>query len=200
MTSRTPHRIVLVHGYGATPQDHWFPWLSRLGTPVDAPALPDPTAPRAEEWISRAAAAIGRTDARTVVVTHSLGGITALQALARLLRDGRAREPLAGFLAVAPFVDPLPAVGDPQLDAFPDRGLGRFLEGFAPEAIRELLGPVTVLRSDDDAIVPAAHSDRTAEALRAETVIVPGAGHFLAEDGVRELPALGARLGTLLGG
>jgi len=194
MTSRTPHRIVLVHGYGATPQDHWFPWLSRLGIPVDAPALPDPTAPRAEEWISRAAAAIGRTDARTVVVTHSLGGITALQALARLRRAGRAEEPLAGLVAVAPFARPLPPVGDPQLDAFLDRALPAFLEGFDPEPIRAVLGPVSVMRSDDDAIVPAAHSDDVAAALDGRTVVVPGAGHFLAEDGMRELPALAALL------
>lgn len=194
MTSRTPHRIVLVHGYGATPQDHWFPWLSRLGIPVDAPALPDPTAPRAEEWISRAAAAIGRTDARTVVVTHSLGGITALQALARLRRTGRAEEPLAGFVAVAPFARPLPPAGDPQLDAFLDRALPAFLEGFAPEPIRAVLGTVSVMRSDDDAIVPAAHSDDVAAALDGRTVVVPGAGHFLAEDGMRELPAVAALL------
>ena len=47
-------RAFIIHGYGAGPADHWFPWLgerlSQAGIPTTIPALPDPERPDFDRW------------------------------------------------------------------------------------------------------------------------------------------------------
>lgn len=188
-------RLLIVHGFGATPQDHWFPWLARSVPGAERIALPDPTAPSAARWVPLIADALERLGDGTAVVAHSLGNATALQALHALAADCRPVR-LSAFVGVAPFVSPVPPTGDPELDAFL---LGRggatpaqhaFYEGLDLPALRPRLGAVRVLRSDDDPIVPARLSDEVAAALGARAEVIARAGHFLASDGLRELPAL----------
>ncbi|ROZ64270.1 hypothetical protein EDL96_03130 [Kocuria soli] len=57
-------------------------------------------------------------------------------------------------------------------------------------AVRPALGRSAVLRSDNDALVPADLSDDFAHQLGIQARVVPGAGHFLDDDGVTELPAV----------
>ena len=174
-------RAIIVHGYSATPADHWFAWLAdRLreqGIDTVIPALPGTTAPDRERWVAAVRDALGTADERTAVVAHSLGTVTALHAL-----DGLGRsERLGMFVGVAGFADPLPTL--PELDPFvspaPD------LESLATRIRRRVM-----LHSDDDAIVPPAHSRALGHALDAEIVVVPAAGHFLASQGFTALPTL----------
>lgn len=188
-------RLLIVHGFGATPQDHWFPWLARTVPGAERIALPDPTAPSAARWVPLVADALERLGDGTAVVAHSLGNATVLQALHRLAGAGRPTR-LSAFVAIAPFVSFVPPTGDPVLDAFllgHDGGppaQRAFFEGLNLPALRPLLGAVRVLRSDDDPIVPARLSDEVADALGVRAEVVAGAGHFLASDGVQELPTL----------
>lgn len=203
-------RLLIVHGFGASPQDHWFPWLAALHPRAERIALPDPLSPRPETWVPLVAAALDRLGDGTAVVAHSLGNATALQALRALVDAGHPVH-LSAFVGVAPFVSPVPPAGDPQLDAFlgespsPAGAQERrtasdaasppgsapqhaFYEGLDLHALRPVLGSVRVLRSDDDPIVPSRLSDDVATGLGVRAHVVTGAGHFLAEDGVRELP------------
>lgn len=203
-------RLLIVHGFGASPQDHWFPWLAALRPGAERLALPEPLSPRAEAWVPLVAAALDRLGHGTAVVAHSLGNAAALQALRALADAGRPVR-LSAFVGVAPFISPVPPVGDPQLDAFLGESPsaagaqeGRtaadaasppgsapqhaFYEGLDLHALRSVLGSVHVLRSDDDPIVPPRLSDEVAAGLGVRAQVVTGAGHFLAEDGVRELP------------
>lgn len=188
-------RVLIVHGFGATLDDHWFPWLAAALPRAERIALPNPLSPEARAWVPRVADAIARLGEGTAVVAHSLGNATALQALRRLRTEGRAIE-LAAFVAVAPFAAPLPATGVPELDMFrlgdSERGPGQraFLDELDLPALRPHLGAVRVIRSDDDPLVPAPLSDQVAAGWGAHTEVVPGAGHFLATDGVLELPLL----------
>lgn len=178
-------RVVIVHGYSATPADHWFGSLAEhlesAGIAVQVPALPDPEAPDLERWIAAVSQAVGAPDERTGIVTHSLGGVTTLHALDRVPDDWR----LGAFVAVAGFVAPLPVL--PELDSFtavrPD------VERTAARAAAR-----SVLLSDNDTYVPAAHTVALGQALQAETITVPGAGHFLADEGVTALPSVAERL------
>jgi len=52
-------RVVILHGYGATPADHWFPWLTRAVPGAEAVELPRPQSPEAASWILAATDAIG---------------------------------------------------------------------------------------------------------------------------------------------
>ena len=132
------------------------------------------------------------------IVTHSLGGLTALRAIERVIAcgspvNGDGRH-LAAFIAVAPFAQQLPPTGEAELDHFLVTGLNGFLDGVSPGELRPFLGPITVIHSDSDPLVPQAASRRFAAALSADIVTVPGAGHFLASDGVTSLPQVVAAL------
>ena len=188
-------RVILVHGFGAGPDDHWFPWLARTVRHVEVPQLPHPETPEASTWASTIAERIGTSPdglAGLAIVTHSLGGLTALRAIERVIACGSPvngdGQHLAAFIAVAPFAQQLPPTGEAELDHFLVTGLNGFLDGASPGELRPLLGPTTVIHSDNDPFVPRAASRRFATAISADVVTVPGAGHFLASDGVTSLP------------
>ncbi|RMI27729.1 RBBP9/YdeN family alpha/beta hydrolase [Streptomyces triticirhizae] len=180
MTSGTTlRRASIIHGYGASPEDHWFGWLAeRLradGVPTSVPALPDPDAPDPARWAEALRAEVGVPDARAVVVAHSLGCLAVLRHLRSLPGPWR----LGALVLVSGFVDRLPAL--PELDPFV--GDGEEVAGLAERVDR-----LTVLRSDADLLVPPGHTDRLARRLGTSARVVPGAGHFLASDGVTSLP------------
>lgn len=194
-------RVILVHGFGAGPDDHWFPWLARTVRHVEVPQLPHTETPEASTWASTIAERIGTSPdglAGLAIVTHSLGGLTALRAIERVIACGSPvngdGQHLAAFIAVAPFAQQLPPTGEAELDHFLVTGLNGFLDGASPGELRPLLGPTTVIHSDNDPLVPQAASRRFATAISADVVTVPGAGHFLASDGVTSLPQVVAAL------
>lgn len=179
-------RILIVHGFGATPEDHWFPWLAdTMG--ADRIALPHAQAPRAADWIPLVANAIGSLTPDTAVVAHSLGCISTVQAVRRLASAG---GQLGCLVAVAPFAETLPAIGDPDLDSFIADGLDDFIDIDIELDASPSLRRVEVIRSDNDAIVPIAISERFAHALGAAVHVLPGAGHFLAGEGVATLESV----------
>lgn len=142
---------------------------------MTVPELPEPTAPAPDRWATVAAEAIGVPDCCGVVVAHSLGCLTVLRHLSSMAGPWR----LAALVLVAGFVDTLPAL--PVLDHFIGDGVD--LSGLADH-----VDSLTILRSDDDPYVPTGHTDRLAGLLGTSAQVVPGAGHFLAADGVTSLP------------
>ncbi|WP_169331482.1 RBBP9/YdeN family alpha/beta hydrolase [Gordonia soli] len=190
-THRDPDRLqiertVIVHGFGAGIDDHWFPWLADRLDRVDRVELPASSRPDAATWIPLVARAIGDLDERTAVVAHSLGCVTAAQAILRLARSVPAAR-LGVFVAVAPFADPLAESGLPDLDAFTADGLDAFLTDVDLRTVAAATVHTHVMRSDDDPIVSTAQSEEFAEALGAPVCVVPGAGHFLGSNGVTRL-------------
>lgn len=177
----THHRAVIFHGYGATPADHWFGWLAEqleaAGISTAIPALPDALDPQPEQWEDSVRAALGEPHDRAIVVAHSLGCLSALRCLRSLPNPWR----LGTLILVSGFTDRLPAL--PELDGF----IG---DGCDVTGLAEHIDRIVVIRSDNDAIVPPALTDRLAERLGVPVRIVSGAGHFLAAEGVAELPAV----------
>lgn len=173
-------RAIIIHGYGADPTSHWFPWLAEQlaasGIETTIPTLPDPLDPREDVWRSRAAEAIGTPDEHTAIIAHSLGCLTALRVFADAGPDAR----LGALVLVSGFLERLP--GFAALDAF----IG---DGLDVAAMSERIDRVTLIRSDDDTIVPPSLTDALARALGAEAIVVPGAGHFLGADGHLTLEA-----------
>lgn len=172
-------RAVIIHGYAANPASHWFEWtaaqLRPHGVRTTTPALPESSDPVDADWQSAVRDALGAPDERTAIVAHSLGCLTAL----RVLRDTPGDWRLGSLVLVAGFLDPLP--GFDALDTF----IG---DGADVSALAGRVDRITVIRSDDDEIVPAALTDRLAAALGTEAIVVPGKGHFIESLGVRELP------------
>lgn len=183
--STTPRRAAIIHGYGATPADHWFGWLAdRLaadGLTPTVPALPDPEHPVAARWQEVAGAAIGVPDPGAVVVAHSLGSLTVLRHLLALPPGWR----LGTLVLVAGFAEPVPGFA----------ALDDFVGGHTDvRSVAERVDRVTVIRSDADPIVPPALTDRLAAQLGTTAQVVPGAGHFLAAEGITTLPAADAAI------
>lgn len=203
-------RIVVVHGFRASPQKHWFPWLAQTEPAAQVLALPDSATPDAEAWITTVSRAIGTLDARTAVFAHSLGCITTVRAVQRLAAEQGEAEPgtesgaaesqtmprqhatgpasLGAFIAVSPFAQTLPTTGDEGFDAFAAHGLAPFLDRADLPGTRPHLGRVTVIRSNDDPLVVPALSDAFARDLEARVQVIPGARHFLEPHGVTQLP------------
>lgn len=177
----TARRAVVVHGYDAGPGDHWFPWLrERLeagGVRTELVELPEPSFPEAGAWLDAVARAVGEPDEHTRVIAHSLGCLTVLRHLAGLPQPWT----LGGLVLVAGFTGRLEAV--PVLDAF-------LAEDVDVAPVRANVRRRLVLRSDDDPTVPPAATDALAARLDAPVLVLPGAGHFCASDGVTRLPAV----------
>ncbi|MFB7252509.1 RBBP9/YdeN family alpha/beta hydrolase [Microbacterium sp. NPDC056234] len=175
----TNPRAVIFHGYGATPADHWFSWLAEQleaeNISATIPALPYPREPDPDQWEDDVRAVVGDPDKHTIVIAHSLGCLSVL----RYLRSLRGSWRLGTLALVSGFVDPLPVL--PELDSF--IGDGCDLTG-----LRDHIDRLVIVRSDNDSIVPPAHTDRLAEQLGTVAQVLPGAGHFLAGEGVIELP------------
>lgn len=178
--SSTLQSGLVFHGYAASPDDHWFGWLvqrlSAIGIPTTVPALPDSLSPDPARWQETIRDAVGEPDAGTLIVAHSLGCLAVIRHLASLTGAWR----LGGLVLVSGFMDPLPAL--PELDQF--IGDGCDITGLA-----ERIDRISLIRSDDDPLVPPAHTDRLAGLLGATARVVPGAGHFLGIDGHTTLPA-----------
>ncbi|GGQ09779.1 RBBP9/YdeN family alpha/beta hydrolase [Streptomyces roseolilacinus] len=177
-TGTTRRRASIIHGYGASPEDHWFGWLAERfeaeGIPTTVPALPDPLDPDPARWAEAVRADVGTVDEGSVIVAHSLGCLTVLRHLRSLPGSWR----LGALVLVSGFVDPLPAL--PALDPY----IG---DGCEVTGLGDRIGRLTVIRSDADPYVPPGHTDRLAGLLGVFAEVVPGAGHFLASDGVTSL-------------
>ncbi|GAB2919334.1 alpha/beta hydrolase [Micromonospora polyrhachis] len=180
-------RLLVVHGYGATPDDHWFPWLRDLltarGVDVTVLSLPEPQAPSAADWHEAVSAALPDVDEQTWIVAHSLGAITVLRRLAVLPQPWT----LGGAILVSGFTGRLDVL--PVLDDF-------LADGVDLTAVVPNIRQRHVIHSDDDTVVPPAASAALADRLKAQVHVVPGAGHFLGSEGVTTLPVLAELLGA----
>lgn len=178
---RLPSRVIIVHGFRANVDAHWFPWLrdalANRGIAATSVDLPLAESPNAADWEREVSLALGTPDETTWIVGHSLGAITSLRTLSAQLGDWR----LGGVVFVAGFTG--------KLDTLPD--LDEYLAGDVDaERVAERIGVRIAIRSDNDTLVPAAATDALATRLSAELRVQPGAGHFLEADGVTALPAV----------
>ena len=166
--------VYLIHGT-STKEDDWFPWLEVALAPtltLHRLSLPHPFAPTPAAWDAALDQQIPAEDKLTLI-THSLGGITALRYLGRHQVTG------ARLILVAPFDQPLPL--------YP--GLNSFLSP-APDypALRAKLAAATVIVAKDDPIAPWQQGRRIAQQLDAKLITKAHGGHFLTSDGFRQFP------------
>ena len=179
-------RAFIIHGYGATPEDHWFSWLAQqlqaAGVATAIPALPDPEQPDFDRWQAALAAHIGTPDAQTFYVAHSLGTISLLH----FLSAARPAQ-IGGIFLVSGFdgrLPALPVIGDFNVDAYADRAR------IDHAALRAMTPQIHHIISDNDRVVAPERSLQLAERLGGTVHRVANGGHFLASDGFRTLPPL----------
>ncbi|MFM2484118.1 RBBP9/YdeN family alpha/beta hydrolase [Celerinatantimonas yamalensis] len=170
-------QIYLVHGYTASVNSHWFPWLEaqfvdNCHVQFKRIAMPDPNEPKVESWLTTLNQHL-QIDHSTILIGHSLGCISLLRFLAQL------GQPIHGVLLVAGFAESIATLA--ELDPFSQLQLPY-------QQLQEQIKHRVMLYSDNDPVVPAQYSRRLAEQLMMQTYQMSGYGHFLAKEGVSELP------------
>lgn len=172
-------QIYIVHGYGASPDNHWFPWLkeelSAQGADVTILRMPTPQNPDVKKWVGHLSLLANRLNNDTYFVAHSLGCISVL----RYLEEVNFPEPIGGFILVSGFAKPLPDLE--ELNEFVQTPLDDKL-------IIQKVKKRAVIASKDDAVVPFAFSKKLAERLQADFHTTDHCGHFLDSEGFTTLP------------
>lgn len=181
---QTMKRAFIVHGWGATPADHWFARLSgslkTRGYTVDIIPLPAPFAPDFSRWQQTLAAHIGAPQPDDLFVAHSLGTISLLHYLSQ-----RRAAKIGGLVLVSGFAGKLPKL--PEIDGYSIDHYAEQAKLNVP-AVRAMTGNTACIVSENDSVVAPEESLKLAAALDCHVIKVPQGGHFLASDGFRELP------------
>lgn len=178
MTNTRKH-VYIIHGYSASPERHWFPWLQKkLQSPAVSTAIlsmPTPLTPHCDAWMEALHRQITDLTENAYFVAHSLGCISLLHYLPEESPSGT----IGGLLLVSGFAASLPTL--PLLDAFT-----RTPPDYA--RICQIAPKRAVLSAHDDPVVPFALSQDLARQLHADFYARTAGGHFLDETGVITLP------------
>ncbi|MDC9590142.1 alpha/beta hydrolase [Xenorhabdus sp. XENO-10] len=172
-------KIIIVHGYTASPSSNWFPWLkeklNQQGAEVIVPTMPESSAPKPEAWAKILMDIVPEADKDTIFIGHSLGCITVL----RHLESIRSQHlHIGGYILVSGFDSP--QITLPELNSFTIELLDyAFLRGITEHRIS--------LISSNDEIVSPLSSRELARSLQAEVINVDNGGHFLDRDGFTHL-------------
>lgn len=174
-------QVYIIHGYGASPQHHWFPWLKEKlaqdGITAIIPALPDPEHPVKENWDACLKQTIGIPEKNTYFIAHSLGCIALLDYLQQLESPFK----IGGLVLVSGFSSAVP--GYSLINPF-------IAHALQPEKIIDITTQRVVIASQDDPIVPYELTCQLAQDLQARLLSVEHAGHFLGSDGFKRFPLL----------
>ncbi len=174
-------RAFLIHGWGSHPNAHWLPWLKKelegKGFEVTVPQMPNPELPTRVEWTQMLTALIGKPDAETFIVGHSLGCIASVRYIETLPVGSK----IGGCVFVGGFSG---NISIPELATFYEEA-----EAIDFTKVKEICPRVATIFSDNDDRVPFEKAESFAHKIGAEVVLEKGKGHFRTRDGVTELPS-----------
>lgn len=192
MVQKTKKNIYIIHGYMASPNDHWIPWLSQLlnnsGHVSKRIVLADSTQPNFEYWQKFLSLQLPKLDEDSIIIAHSLGCITVLHYLTEYFKQHRVK--IKAGIFVAGFMSPLQAL--PDLDSFIQQAkLDRVV-------LHQHMPLALCLLSSNDPLVPPPQTIQLANFIQAQNFEVKNAGHFMASDGYTEFHRLYQILKPLL--
>jgi uncharacterized protein len=182
-------RIFIIHGYSASPEDHWFPWLKseleRDGLTLTILKMPNSKSPDASMWTQFIQSNVKAPDENTYFIAHSLGCIALLRYLDILSVGAK----IGGMVLVAGFLETLPHL--PELDGFVTTNLSQ-------KHLIEICSQRAVIASLDDPAVPYEKTERLSVFLQAKLRTVKFGGHFLATDGFTQFPEAYEELSAII--
>ena len=163
-------RIILVHGFNASPQTNFNPWLRdelhAKGFQVVAPELPLKSSDELDlpTIIEAMKKEIGYLKNEDILIGHSLGALVILQYLEAV---EMIETPRAVILVGAPF-----KVARPELRRL-------FVDDLDADVLMWKSREYVVIHSLDDKLVPIEHGRKLAEQLRARMIETETDGHFM---------------------
>lgn len=177
-------RVFIIHGWDGYPEEGWFPWLKKEleinNFQVEVPAMPEPSEPKIDIWVSHLSKIVGDVDENTFFVGHSIGCQTILRYLDGLPVDKK----VGGTIFVAGWFTLM------NLNTEGEKNIARpWLE--TPinfKKIKKHTKNFFALFSDDDDVVPMDNKEIFERELDAKTAIEHGRGHFSGGNCVIPLP------------
>ncbi|MCL5239464.1 MAG: alpha/beta hydrolase [Candidatus Marsarchaeota archaeon] len=179
-------RAVIVHGWGGDSESDWIPWLkselAKRGVDASAPDMPNPNAPKMEEWIPALQGAAGSATRDLFLIGHSIGCQTILRYLEALPEGTKVGGVVlvAGWTTLAGLSDDEKPIAEPWTSTPIDwQKVVSHAESFV------------AIYSDNDPVVPESNAQLFREKLNAKLVLDSGRGHFTEdEDDITELPSV----------
>ncbi len=181
-------RAFIIHGWSGYPQEGWFPWLKRelesKGFQVTVPAMPESATPKIATWVNYLAKLVGKIDANTFFVGHSIGCQTILRFLESLPSDQIA----GGVVLVAGWIHRLEGDLSPEESAIAKPWIETPLD---LKKVKERSKNFTAIFSDNDEFtrLSAENEEIFKNQLGAVVIEEHNQGHFSGSDGVTELPS-----------
>ncbi len=178
-------RALIVHGWGGTPQEGWFPWLKneleKNGFEVTVPAMPETNAPRISNWVPALSDAVGMPDAQTFLIGHSMG----CQTIVRYIESLPNGVVVGGAVFVAGFLKKLTGLTAEEKETG-DHWMNSKID--LQKVKTHLLNSVAIF-SDNDEFVPLENRDEFENIFGSKIIIEKNKGHFSGSDDVTELPS-----------
>lgn len=178
-------RIFIIHGWGATPDSDWYPWVAQeleaKGHEVIVPPMPETETPTINAWVDRITKVVGRPDENTFFIGHSIGCQAILRYLSQLIDTHVGGVVcVAGFFTLQNLEEGERPIATPWLTTPLDFAKAR---NAAPSII--------AFFSDNDQYVPLAENKKIYEQeLGADALVLHSKGHFTSDDMVTEMPEI----------
>lgn len=184
---QSENKIYLIHGYTASPEDNWFPWLNNkskqnFSIPINIIKMPNSDNPKVKEWDKKVDEIID-TSTNVTIIGHSLGCIEALRFVSQHDVSN------VNLILVSGFDETTNTL--PQLHEFTDSSLDMDI------TLPKIKNAVVISAIDDD-IVPSHYSQTLAEHLNCKLVLLPNGKHFIDRDNIFELPSAYEELQNML--
>ncbi len=177
-------RLFIVHGWDGFPGNAWFPWLKKEAEAKDfevvVPAMPNPSEPKIEKWVSFLKEKVEEVDEDTYFIGHSIGCQTILRYLETLDKK------VGGVILVGGFVHLKP-------DSFENKEEKNIAKPWEETPInwnKIKDNKFICIFSDNDEFVPVEDSEIFKEKLNAKIIVEHEKGHFDDEARIKELPSV----------
>ena len=180
-------KAFIFHGTGASPEDHWFPWmkekLEEKGLEVFVPDFPTPENQSLEAWME-VLQDYPEIDEETILIGHSTGAVFILSILEKV-------ENVKAAYLISGFTGKLGIEFDELNKTFAEKE-------FDFENIRGSREEIHVFHSASDPYVPLEKGEELARNIEASLNLKAEAGHFNTDSGYTEFPELSKEISRLV--
>jgi uncharacterized protein len=179
-------RIFLIHGWGGSPRNDWFPWakkeLTQKGFEVVVPEMPETEHPKINSWVSKLSHVVGKPQPTDILIGHSIG----CQTILRYLENLDAGQKVEKNILIAPWWFLTLDENEEQADADPWLNTQVNFENIKTKADKFIC-----VFSENDPFVPLNKNvEFFKKNLRPEILIKGKSGHITESDGFTKLEFL----------
>lgn len=168
------HNIIMIHGYGGNPENHWFPYIKtemeQHGIQVFAPQMPGEHTP--EKWLEASGEWKDKINENTILIGHSVGATFLLQ----LIQDLEIN--IKGAIFVAGAGKPFSIEGGDKTE---EDECNAFAKDISWKKIKRNAGEVAIFASTNDVDAPIEVTAHLSASIQSPAQYIEGRGHFTVE-------------------